>query len=171
MDTPLPVDEVMAEVRARVRARMRAELARTAPESPLLDESVFAETEALLRRALDHRRHLVLPALLVGDEEWELATSLRWTSHRPRTGALILWVKRRVLLPLTRWLYEYSRENFERQARINDTLMAAVETLAVETVLLRRRLADTAAPAPSGPAQAPAGPTMAAPPAAPPAAP
>jgi hypothetical protein len=46
----------------------------------------------------------------------------------------VLFLKRRVLLPLTRWLFEYSRDNFERQARVNETLMASIETLVVEVV-------------------------------------
>jgi hypothetical protein len=53
---------------------------------------------------------------------------------------LVLFLKRRVLLPLTRWLFEYSRDNFERQARVNATLMASIETLVVEVVQLRREL-------------------------------
>jgi hypothetical protein len=146
----LVVDEVMAEVRARVRQRVRADLARHAPGSPLLDSGIFDEAEALFRRALDARRHLVVPTLLLDDEEWELATALRFRSHRRSTGRLVLFLKRHVLLPLTRWLFEYTRDNFERQARVNETLMASIEVLVVEVVQLRRELqargAESAAP-------------------------
>jgi hypothetical protein len=49
-------------------------------------------------------------------------------------------------MPLLRWMYEYSRDNFERQRRINHVLFACVQELALETALLRRevrRLSDT----------------------------
>ncbi len=136
----LSVDAVMNEVRATVRARLREELARTDPESPLLTARVFDEAEAVYRKALERRRLLMMPALLLDEDEWELDTSLRFASHRRLFGRLVVFAKRRVLLPLTRWLYEFSRDNFARQARVNDTLMATIETLVVEIVILRREV-------------------------------
>lgn len=130
----------MREVRAEVRRRLRDDLARLDPASPLVTERVFADAEAVYARALERRRLLMMPALLLDDEEWELETALRLTSHRRRSGGIVLWVKQRLLLPLTRWLYEYSRDNFARQARVNETLMAAVETLVVEVVTLRHEV-------------------------------
>lgn len=130
----------MGEVRAEVRRRLREEIARLDPDSPLLAPEVFDEAEAIYRRALDHRRLLLLPALLLDEEDWELETRLRFTSHRRLAGGLVLFVKRRVLLPLVRWLYEFSRDNFERQARVNATLMAVLEALVVEIVALRREV-------------------------------
>ena len=55
-------------------------------------------------------------------------------------GPAVIFLKRRVLLPLMRWLYEYSLENFRRQEKINSTLYACVEELAIENVRLRRDL-------------------------------
>jgi hypothetical protein len=130
----------MDEVRATVRARLREELARTDPASPLLVEHVFDEAEAVYRKALERRRLLMMPALLLDEDEWELETSLRFSSHRRLSGRLVIFAKRRLLLPLTRWLYEFSRDNFERQARVNETLMATIETLVVEVVTLRREV-------------------------------
>jgi len=150
----LPVDDVMAEVRAQVRARLRAELARTDPGSPLLTGGLFDEAEAIYRKALARRRLLMMPSLLLDEAEWELATSLRFSSHRAVAGRLVLFAKRRLVLPLTRWLYEFSRDNFERQARVNETLMATIETLVVEVLTLRREveaLRDTSAPSPDRP--------------------
>jgi hypothetical protein len=49
-------------------------------------------------------------------------------------------VKRRLLLPLTRWLFEYSQENFRRQDRLNRVLFACIEELAIENARLRRAL-------------------------------
>lgn len=140
MNRDLSVDAVMNEVRATVRARLREELARTDPASPLLTAQVFDEAEAVYRKALERRRLLMMPALLLDEDEWELDTSLRFASHRRLLGRLVVLAKRRVLLPLTRWLYEFSRDNFARQARVNDTLMATIETLVVEIVTLRREV-------------------------------
>jgi hypothetical protein len=43
-------------------------------------------------------------------------------------------------MPVFRWLYEYSRDNFERQRRTNQVLFACVQELALETALLRREI-------------------------------
>jgi hypothetical protein len=90
-----------------------------------------------------------MPTLLLDEPEWELATNLRFTSHRPMAGRFVLFAKRRLVLPLTRWLYEFSRDNFERQTRVNDTLMATIETLVVEVLTLRREVEDLRAGQPS----------------------
>jgi hypothetical protein len=50
-------------------------------------------------------------------------------------------MKRRVLLPLTRWLFEYSQENFRRQDHVNRILFACIEELALENARLRRAIA------------------------------
>jgi len=149
------IDDAMSEVRAHVRARLRAELERTDPGSPLLTGNLFDEAEAIYRRALARRRLLLMPSLLLDESEWELATNLRLTSHRQRTGGVILFAKRRILLPLTRWLYEFSRDNFVRQNHVNDTLMATVETLVVEVLTLRREVESLRAGRNDGPARTP----------------
>ena len=43
-------------------------------------------------------------------------------------------------MPLMRWLYQYSVDNFRRQERMNRMLVACVEELAVENARLRREL-------------------------------
>lgn len=130
----------MEEVRSHVRARLRAEMARADPGSPLLDRELFDEAEVIFRKALARRRLLMMPSLLLDETEWDLETSLKFTSHRPLAGRLVLFAKRKLVLPLTRWLYEFSRDNFERQTRVNDTLMATIEALVVEVVTLRREV-------------------------------
>ena len=131
---------MMDELHRRVRAHLREEIARTRPDSALLAPGVFDAAETVLRKAIADERPTVLHELMHGSIDWELQTSLRLTSHRPRSGGFILWVKRHVLLPLTRWLFNYSRDNFARQARVNDLLMSCVETLVVEHVRLRREV-------------------------------
>jgi hypothetical protein len=57
------------------------------------------------------------------------------------TASLIRGVKQRVLMPVLRWLFEYSHDNFVRQQRVNQVLFACVQELAIENAELRRDLA------------------------------
>jgi hypothetical protein len=127
------VDTVMAELHGRVRERLRGQLVEAGSEA-FADPAVFAVSTP------EHAR-LILPELLGEPDAWRLTTKMAYRSHRA-TGAasLILFVKQRVLMPLLRWLYEYSRDNFERQRRINHVLFACVQELALETALLRREV-------------------------------
>jgi hypothetical protein len=72
--------------------------------------------------------------------EWRPEMALRFSSHRPVIGPALVFVKRRLLLPLTRWLFEYTRENFRRQQRVNRLLAACIEELALENARLRQEL-------------------------------
>jgi hypothetical protein len=65
---------------------------------------------------------------------------VRLSSHRPLAGPILVWIKRRVLLPLMRWLFDYSVENFRRQQRVNDLLISCVEALAIDNAQLREEL-------------------------------
>jgi hypothetical protein len=85
--------------------------------------------------------------LLDSDLEWGLESHLRLTTHRQSmSGRAILFVKRRLLLPMTRWLFEYSQENFRRQQRINLMLFACIEELAIENARLAAKTATTSVP-------------------------
>jgi hypothetical protein len=127
-------DEAGRERRARL-------VARGAP-AEYNDAELYATVERALRAAVERRNPdgLLLPELLGDEEEWKLKGHLTWSSHRTGAGP-ILFVKRRILLPLMRWLYEFSLDNFRRQERVNQALFACIETLAIENADLRRRLA------------------------------
>jgi hypothetical protein len=132
----------MADVRARVRADLRAKIVASGA-TEMADEQLFADVDALLRAALAHddAGALLLPHLLTDD--WQPELALRLSSHRGGlTARLLVGIKRRILLPLTRWLFEYTLENFRRQHRLNLALMACVQTLAIEHARLARDLAD-----------------------------
>jgi hypothetical protein len=150
----IATEDVMAEVRARVRAEVRERLARGGVRA-FEDEAVFLAAERLLARALEQRdrQHLLLPELLEDEDDWRVNPSMRLSSHRPIAGRSIVWLKQKLLLPLTRWLYDYSRENFARQERLNFALMACVQELVVENVRLTARvdaLEQGRGPGPSG---------------------
>jgi hypothetical protein len=134
-------EDVMAEVRTRVRAEVRARLVRSGVEE-FDDEAVFLAAEQLLERALlrRDRQFLLLPELLDDEDDWRVNPSLRLSSHRPIAGGAIVWLKQTLLLPITRWLFDYSRENFARQERLNFVLMACLQQLAIENVRLSARV-------------------------------
>jgi hypothetical protein len=140
----LAVDEVMAGLRGRVRERLRADLLRQGASPAFEDAELFADVEQLLHAGVDlgGSNALLLPELLGDRSTWRIETALRFDSHRPAGPAgLVTFVKRRVVLPVVRWLFEYTRDNFERQRRVNAVLFACVQELALETARLRRDLA------------------------------
>jgi hypothetical protein len=135
----------MAELQQRVRERLRDELLRQGASPAFADPVLFMEVERLLGRAATagDADALLLPALLGDRSTWRLETALRYQSHRdPVTASLIGSIKRRVLMPVMRWLFEYSRDNFERQRRVNQVLFACVQELALETVRLRQEVRE-----------------------------
>jgi hypothetical protein len=105
------------------------------------DPALFAEVERILQTATatGDAQALLLPELLGDRETWRLQTAMRYQSHRASgVGSLFIFVKQRMLMPILRWLFEYSRDNFERQRRVNDVLFACVQELAIENARLRR---------------------------------
>jgi hypothetical protein len=142
-DPTIRVSAVMGEIEHEVRARLRRHLLKRGGAADYEDEELFDAVRAVLARAVDGRNldATLLPELLDTDVEWRLQTHLALSTHRPSSaGRLILWVKRRVLLPLTRWLFEYSQDNFRRQDHLNRVLFACIEELALENARLRRDL-------------------------------
>ena len=139
--TTVVTKALMEEIERDVRNRLRRHIIKRGGAPEYEDEAIFERVRASLGRAVDERNPdaLLLPELLDSDVEWELQTHLRLSTHRPVVGRLILFVKRRVLLPMTRWLFEYSQENFRRQQRINAVLFACIEELAIENARLRER--------------------------------
>jgi hypothetical protein len=133
----------MADLQKRVRERLRSDIVKQGASRALADPQLFAEVERLLRRAADvgEADTLLLPEVLGDPATWKLQMAMRYQSHRgPGQAGFILFIKRRVLMPMFRWLFEYSRDNFERQRRVNLVLFACVQELAAETVQLRRQL-------------------------------
>jgi len=142
----------MREIEDGVRDELRRRLLARGGAREYQDADVFRSVERLLRRAADRPdENALLPELLGPESDWRLQTHLRFSSHRPVIGPLVVLAKRRILLPLTRWLYEYSLDNFHRQDRLNRMLVACIEELAIENARLRRdllRLDERSAPTP-----------------------
>ena len=132
----------MAELQGRVRERVRAELVRHGASAALEDPALFADIDTILRAAIERSQPaaLLLPELLGDPSTWRLDTAIKYQSHRGAAGAPIVFVKQRLLMPLLRWFYEFNRDNFERQRRINQVLFACVQELAIELVRQRREL-------------------------------
>ena len=143
MTTDVDADVIMSNLQQRVRDRLRGELLKEGASSAFEDPQLFADVDAMLRRAADVSESdaLLLPEVMGDPSSWRLQTALRYQSHRtPGSASLILFIKRRILMPMFRWLFEYSRDNFERQRRVNLVLFACVQELAAETARLRRQL-------------------------------
>lgn len=133
----------MAELHRRVRERLRTQLVEDGGSEGFDDPALFADVEAVLRAAAStpETARLLLPELLGEPDTWRLTTSMRYQSHRgPAAAGIFTFLKRRIVMPLLRWFYEYSRDNFERQRRVNHVLFACVQELALESALLRREI-------------------------------
>ena len=128
----------MSELQGRVRERVRAELVRHGASAALEDPALFAEIDTLLRAAIErsHPAALLLPELLGDPSTWRLETAITYRTHRGAAGAPLVFVKQRLLMPILRWFYEFNRDNFERQRRVNQALFACVQELAIETIRL-----------------------------------
>jgi hypothetical protein len=139
----LRVDDVMSDIEREVRTRLRRHLIKRGGAAEYEDEAIFEAVHTVLTRAVDERNldATLLPELLDTDVEWRLRTHLELSTHRPAVGRVILFIKRRLLLPLTRWLFEYSQENFRRQDHLNRVLFACIEELALENARLRKSIA------------------------------
>jgi hypothetical protein len=139
--TDVSVDAVMADLHERVRGRLRERLLSHGASRAFEDPALFEEVERLLEAATatGDARTLLLPELLGDRETWRLQTAMRYESHRTSgVATMFIFVKRRLLMPMLRWMFEYSRDNFERQRRVNDVLFAVVQELAIENARLRR---------------------------------
>jgi hypothetical protein len=129
----------MADLQGRVRAQLRERLVASG-SAEFTDAELFDAVARVFRRGLDARDRgdLLLPELLPDEDEWRVDTPLRLSTHRPVVGGALLFLKAHVLLPLNRWLYEYTREHFRRQHQVNLALFACLESLAVENARLRQ---------------------------------
>jgi hypothetical protein len=140
-DEIIRVEPLMREIEDSVRDDLRRRLLARGGAPEYQDPDVFRSVDRLLRRATDRPdEHALLPEFLGPESDWRLQTHLRFQSHRSVAGPLVLFVKRRILLPLARWLYEYTVDNFQRQERVNRMLVACIEELAIENARLRRDL-------------------------------
>jgi hypothetical protein len=142
------VDALMRDIEDEVRRARRQRLVAQGGASDYRDPQLYAAVDALLRRAVDARDHdaLLLGDLVSSEGDAELTTHLTWSSHRKALGPLVLFAKQRLLLPMMRWLFEYSQENFRRQQRLNRIVFACLEELAIENAKLRQQIAARGAP-------------------------
>lgn len=139
-DAPsVSVERVMRDLEDQIRHERRARMLARGGASDYRDPEIFAGVERVFRRVLDVRDldALLLPEMLDDPEDYTLQLRLRYGSHRPLIGPLLIFIKRRILLPMMRWLYEYSLENFRRQQRVNRLLFACIEELVIENARLR----------------------------------
>jgi hypothetical protein len=149
---PVSVENLMREIEDDVRHLRRKRLLARGGAGEYRDPAIYAGVDEVLRRAIDARDHeaLLLPDFLSSEADWDLSLHLKYSSHRPAIGSMLVAIKRKLLLPLMRWLYEYSLENFRKQRRINTVLFACIEELAIENARLRRAIDAAGVPQASG---------------------
>ena len=137
----IDVTRVMADIRTRASADLRTRAIDGGKTPEFADAELFEIVERILRSAVDdaESKVLLLPEIIAGRPDLMLEPVARLSSHRPVIGPLILFVKRRLLQPISQWLYEYSMDNFQRQAHINAVMFAALQALAIENAKLRKR--------------------------------
>src|SRR3954470_21138241 len=107
------VERLMRELGGDISNERRARIVARGGASEYRDPALYARVEEVFRRVLDARDHnaLLLPHLLDDEDAYTLQLRLRYASHRKFIGPLLIFIKRAILLPLNRWLYEYSLEN------------------------------------------------------------
>jgi hypothetical protein len=134
------VERLMRELGSEITNDRRARILARGGAAEYRDPELYGRVEDVFRRVLDARDQdaLLLPQLLDDEEAYALQLRLKYASHRPLVGPLLIFLKRRILLPINRWLYEYSLENFRRQQRVNRLLFACIEELAIENARLRQ---------------------------------
>jgi hypothetical protein len=122
------------QVEEAARRARRARLLAQGGASEYHDAELYAKVERVLRRVIEQHNDqaLLVRALLDDEYEWRLEPALTITSHRRIIGPLLVFVKRRLLLPVMRWLFDYAAVNFRRQQRVNLLLFACIEQLAIE---------------------------------------
>lgn len=124
-------EQLMRSIRSDLRKR----------ELPEVDIDPLEAARARLEAALASTPGYLPPlAGLVEERDWRLKPVLRFRSHRPLLGRLLIFVKRRLVLPVVYWLYEYCSKNFRAQQRINDGLMILTDSLAKDNARLRREV-------------------------------
>jgi hypothetical protein len=136
---------LMTEIDGVVRRRLRRRLVDhgvKAYEDPELFDRVYTILEGVAQRTSVRLPSgalggLLLPELLGDDVDWALDPNLCLSSHRQLFGRALVFAKRRLILPLTRWLFDYSQANFRRQQQLNRILFACIEELAIENARLR----------------------------------
>ena len=132
----------MTGIEAAVRDDLRRRIVAAGGPASYRDAEIFEGVSRLLARAADRRADVLLvPELLADEEAWRPATELKFSSHCPVLGPAILFVKRRLVLPLVRWLFEYTEDNFRRQEYLNRIVLVALEELAIENARLRAQVA------------------------------
>ena len=139
------VERLMRDLEEAIRTERRARSLAHGGASEYRDPAVFADVEGLFRRVLETRDldALLLPQLMDDVDSYSLRLRLRHASHRPVIGRLLVYIKRRILLPINRWLYDYMLDNFRRQERVNRLMFACIEELAIENARLRKSVGLT----------------------------
>ncbi len=133
----------MAELRADMRGKVRRRLLANGASEDLNDKAIFQAIDELLNQAVNDAKPgaLLLPELFDSPTSSKLEIAVSYQTHRGLIGRVFVApIKRRILVPIFRWLLDFSRNNFNRQNNINQALFSCIQALAIENAKLRTKL-------------------------------
>ncbi len=132
----LSTESIMSQVRLRVSQQIGWE------QPGAGTANAYDEVKRVFQASQETLRPLspFYPQVLGSEDMWEVPTPLVFETHRGVLGRVLIWVKRRVLFPLNRWLHGYVWHNLRRQQDLNLRLLAAVESLAVSHARLQEEV-------------------------------
>src|SRR6202022_523179 len=94
-DETIRVEPLMREIENRVSDELRRRVLARGGSRDYQDSDLFRSVDSLLRRAADRPdENALLPEYLGPEADWRLETHIRFSSHRPVIGALIIFGKR-----------------------------------------------------------------------------
>jgi hypothetical protein len=133
----------MAELRTNMREKIRRRLRANGASEDLNDQAIFQAVDAILNQAVNDAKPgaLLLPELFDNPTSSKLEIAVSYQTHRGLIGRVFVRpIKRRILVPIFRWLLDFSRNNFNRQNNINQILFSCIQVLAIENAKLRAKL-------------------------------
>ena len=139
----IDVDAVMAELRTNLREDVRRRLQANGASEDLNNKAIFQVVDAILNQAVNDAKPgtLLLPELFDSPTSSKLEISVSYQTHRGLIGrVLVRPIKRRILMPIFHWIFEFSRKNYDRQNKINQILFSCIQVLAIENAKLRAKL-------------------------------
>ena len=133
------VDRLMREIEDDVRRARRKRLLARGGAAEYRDPAIYEAVDVVLRRALEARDHdaLLLPDFLSSEPDWQLTTHLRFSSHRPVIGPMLIFVKRRIAAADHPLAVRIQPRELPAAAGLNTMLFACIEELAIENAKLQ----------------------------------
>ncbi len=135
-DSRVSAEAIMEDIKKSIRERIIT--------STSADADILREIDDTFRHAvsLENTDNLFLSRYMRYNEDWCIDKPFIHTSHRRFIGPVIVFIKKILITPLTRWLFLYTSERFKRQQRNNEILLAYAESLTIKHFELSQRVRE-----------------------------